>query len=260
MRRVLALLALLDLSLLPIAPVWPRVAMGAHLALTLAAVALWLRARTPGVAAAVAVPLGPPAMLLAQWIARAPGGADVLPEKAPAAAPRMGEVGRLLDGRVRHVGSDSLGSLALVLSHGDIAARRAALEAVVRSFEPALSPLVAQALSDGDQTIRALAAAAAARIVQNLGLARERLEAAGARDELARLLGDHARDNVLLSDTQRAQLRADMVALLAPGEGMQQRAQAAWAAGDYAALDVLVADAPDGSLPGLSRWWQATPA
>ena len=263
MTRALAVLAALDLLPVVLAFGSPHVAVALHVVLTLAAAALWLRGAAPGVAAAVAVPMGPVALLLAQHLARAPRGADLLPEmpERPGQAAK-GEIGRLLDGRVRHVASDALGSLAVVLRHGDIAARRSALEAVVRSFEPALSPLVALALSDRDQTIRALAAAAAARITQNLALTRERLEAGGeaTRRALADFLGEHARDNVLLSDTQRMQLRTDMVALLAPGEAVELRAEAAWAAGDYAQLDALVADAPEGRLASLRGWWRAEPA
>lgn len=264
MTRALAPLAAVDAALL-LASAWPRAAVATHVALTLATGLLWLRSPQPGVAAAIALPLGPVALLLAQILARSPRGPGIAPPLAKLApAPRPQAVGRLLDGRVRHAHADALGSLALVLRHGDITARRSALEAVVRSFEPALSPLVAQALSDRDQTIRALAAAAAARIVQNLAVARQRWEARvaareeGARAALAALLGDHARDNVLLSETQRAQLRADLRALL-PDDALDVRRQAelAWATGDYARLDEL---AGDGALGGIRDWWRTEPA
>ena len=263
MKRVLAAAAALDAALLLARP-WPRAAIAAHVALTLAAALLWLRAPRPGVAAAIAVPLGPVAMLAAQLLSRAQKGEGIAPPRAGNAPTAMGTVGRLLDGRVRPVAPEALGSLALVLRHGDIAARRSALEAVVRSFEPALSPLVAQALSDRDQTIRALAAAAAARVVQNLAVAHARLEARvaagedGARDALAALLGDHARDNVLLSDTQRTQLRVDLLALLpADRPAAVRRAEAAWATGDYARLDALVEADLGQELAGIRGWWRA---
>ncbi len=164
-------------------------------------------------------------------------------------------VARMLDGRVHHATPDTLSSLVTIMRHGAVAERRRALETVVRSFEPALSPLIALALTDGDQTIRALAAAASARVAENLVLARARLSARvadgtdpDAATTLARLLGDHARSDVLLSDSQRLHLREDAVATMVaavpsrvddPRSGTRDTLmmEALWAAGDYAAID-----------------------
>jgi hypothetical protein len=86
----------------------------------------------------------------------------------------------------------------------------------VTSFEPRLSPLIATALTDKDQTIRALAAAAAAQISYNLAQRREELAARIAlknqvNDKFALfvLLADHGCHNVLLSGPQRARLRQE---------------------------------------------------
>ncbi|KQT31320.1 hypothetical protein ASG29_15280 [Sphingomonas sp. Leaf412] len=259
MTRAPVVLAVLDAALLALVPGWPHVAAAMHLLLTLAAVVVWLRDDAPGMAVAVAVPLGPVAMLLARMTARSARGPGMLPLLPTRPDPRaMGDVGRLLDGRIRHSAPEALGSLAAILRHGDISSRRSALEAVVRSFEPALSPLVLLALSDRDQTIRALAAAAAARITQNFMAARERLEAAGDLPALTALLAEHARANVLLSETQRAQLHADVIALLPPGRDDDLRAEAAWAARDYAALDEIAAHAP--APARWHDWWRAEPA
>ncbi|TCP87518.1 hypothetical protein C8J42_11033 [Sphingomonas sp. PP-CE-1A-559] len=164
-------------------------------------------------------------------------------------------VARMLDGRVHHATPDTLSSLVTIMRHGAVAERRCALETVVRSFEPALSPLIALALTDGDQTIRALAAAASARVAENLVLARARLSARiadgadpDAATSLATLLADHARSDVLLSDSQRLHLREDAVATMVaavpskaddPGSGTRDALmmEALWAAGDYAAID-----------------------
>ncbi len=181
------------------------------------------------------------------------------------------KVARMLDGRVHHATPDTLSSLVTIMRHGDVAARRRALETVVRSFEPALSPLIARALTDGDQTIRALAAAASARVAENLVLARERLTAritdvsdpeaqAEAEATLAALLADHARADVLLSDSQRTHLREDAVALRAAtpvdDAGTAVRIEAFWAAGDYAAIDRITEAGDD----GMSGWWRAEAA
>jgi hypothetical protein len=167
-----------------------------------------------------------------------------------------------------------------------VAERRRALETVVRSFEPALSPLIALALTDSDQTIRALAAAASARVAENLVLARARLSARvadggdpDAVTNLARLLGDHARSDVLLSDSQRLHLREDAVATMAAagsGGADDQHAdmrdalmiEAFWTAGDYDAIDWMATaiqasvdrtghptGADDRGAATLANWW-----
>ena len=195
-------------------------------------------------------------------------------------------VARMLDGRVHHATPDTLSSLVTIMRHGAVAERRRALETVVRSFEPALSPLIALALTDGDQTIRALAAAASARVAENLVLARARLSARvadgvdpDAATSLAKLLADHARSDVLLSDSQRLHLREDAVATMAgvisrgaddPRSATRDALtmEALWAAGDYDAIDRTAAaieasseqpDPPigkgDRSAKALANWW-----
>ena len=195
-------------------------------------------------------------------------------------------VARMLDGRVHHATPDTLSSLVTIMRHGAVAERRRALETVVRSFEPALSPLMALALTDGDQTIRALAAAASARVAENLVLARARLSARvadgvdpDAAVRLATLLADHARSDVLLSDSQRLHLREDAVATMAgeisrgaddPRSATRDALtmEALWAAGDYDAIDRTAAaieasseqpdppiDKGDRSARTLANWW-----
>ena len=118
---------------------------------------------------------------------------------------------RILEKRIRYPEPDEVGSLAQMLRYGDIQARYQALETVVISFEPRLSPLIAAALADADQTIRALAAAAATQISANLVEQRKELEAKvrtssdlAHRFSLLLLLCDHGCHNQLLSQAQRA--------------------------------------------------------
>jgi hypothetical protein len=122
-------------------------------------------------------------------------------------------LGRILDERVRYPDSDEIGSLATMLRYGNLQARYRALETAVISFEPRLSPLIAMALSDDDQTIRALAAAAAAQVSSNLALQRKELQARIAlsqnlddRYALTMLLADHGCFNQLLPRAQRLRL------------------------------------------------------
>jgi hypothetical protein len=298
MIRGLTVLAIADGALLAwggaggVAPgLATGVALAGHGALTIAALVLRLRDRvTAPVAAALAVPLGPVALLAilsldrlldrSLRIARSgppidrDGDGDGDGDEAVAGRTGLAAV-RMLDGRVHHAEAAALGSLVTIMRHGDVGARRRALETAVRSFRPALSPLIALALTDRDQTIRALAAAAAARVGQNLALARAGLEArSGAEDDpgatatLIALLADHARSDVLLSDAQRAHLRDDAVALLASADpatmpgGVDVRdgllIEAFWAAGDYVAIDRLAAAAVargGGSVPETAAWW-----
>lgn len=229
-----------------------------HVMLTLVALALFLTGGRIGVAPAVVGVLGPAPLLACcllfpgtRILPRRRG--DVADDVEAPRAPRSAAVARLLDGRVRHAAPEMLGSLATVMRHGDVAARRTALETVVRSFQPALSPLIALALTDDDQTIRALSAAAAARVVHNLGEGRAALESRiaagepGAAATLATLLADHARANVLLSPSQRQHLRDHARAL---HDDPRTAMEAAWAAGDYGAIDRLAADTP-------GSWWRA---
>lgn len=244
-------------------------ALALHAALTALGYAVWLRGgATIGIGPAVPGVLGPAALLLALAIDRPWGrrAGDAMPfDEAPRPAAQSGAtlaVARMLDGRVHHAGPETLGSFVTILRHGDVAARRRALETVVRSFEPALSPLIAQALTDGDQTIRALAAAASARVAQNLALARAgTMEEEGEGAELAALLADHARADVLLSDSQRGHLREDAIALTAPGDPAHAALQieAAWAAGDYAAIDRLV-ETGEGPPGSAADWWRGQAA
>ena len=290
MIGALTTFAILDLAILglggdgDVAAGW---ILAGHAALSAAAYALWLRHATAiGLAPAILGAVGPVG-LLAGVLAHRPARPTraVTDDEAvfgPMPARRrhrgaMLAVARMLDGRVHHGEPETAHSLVTMMRHGDVGDRRRALETVVRSFQPALSPLVALALTDSDQTIRALAAAASARVVQNLALSRAAIEArveAGtdpeARDALADLLADHARANVLLSDSQRAHLRADAVAMRVADGAVEQDdvlVEALWAAGDYAAIDRLAAtlaetddtDEARGTAAGLA-WWRTEAA
>jgi hypothetical protein len=245
-----------------------------HAVLSVAAYALWLRGRrSPGFAPAILGVLGPAVLLVAARIAARvpPRAVPAVPLPEPPGRSGSGHrgaslaVARMLDGRVLHAQPDTLHSLVTVMRHGNVAERRRALETVVRSFQPALSPLIALALTDGDQTIRALAAAASARVVENLGVGRAALEAKlddpEVRATLAAMLADHARGNVLLSDSQRAHLRDDALALLGDDTIDPARIERLWAAGDYAAIDALAPRLADGApaepIARAAAWWQA---
>ncbi len=269
--------------------------MAVHSALTMAGLAVWLRrGAAGGFASAMLGVLGPIGLLAALPLGRlsrtgVPRASDDLFGRVSPRMARRGArlaVARLLDGRIRHATPETLGSLVTIMRHGNVAARRRALETVVRSFEPALSPLIALALTDRDQTIRALAAAASARVVENLASARERLSArialaaeepdgTDAAQTLARLLADHARADVLLSDSQRIHLREDAVATIAAGtpdgggtadahDRQTMLLETFWANGDYAAIDTMVAaietqpaDASTRDMARLAQWWRA---
>ena len=269
--------------------------MAVHSALTMAGLAVWLRrGAAGGFASAMLGVLGPIGLLAALPLGRlsragVPRASDELFGRVSPRMARRGArlaVARLLDGRIRHATPETLGSLVTIMRHGNVAARRRALETVVRSFEPALSPLIALALTDRDQTIRALAAAASARVVENLASARERLSArialaaegpdgTDAAQTLARLLADHARADVLLSDSQRIHLREDAVATIAAGtphgggtadarDRQTMLLETFWANGDYAAIDTMVAaiktqpaDATTRDMARLAQWWRA---
>ncbi|AEG48515.1 hypothetical protein Sphch_0821 [Sphingobium chlorophenolicum L-1] len=149
----------------------------------------------------------------------------------------MERLGRILDERVRYPESDEIGSLATMLRHGNLQARYRALETAVISFEPRLSLLIVMALSDEDQTIRALAAAAAAQVSYNLAQQRSELQARIApaqhledRYALAMLLADHGCFNQLLPQGQRLRLcqeasrKLDEVAGLLTGGDIRRRA------------------------------------
>ena len=280
MIGTLAALAILDLAILGLGGAGDVSAgwiLACHAVLSAAGYALWVRHATAiGLAPAILGAVGPVGLLagvLTHRPTREVADDEAVFGPAPARQRHRGAmlaVARMLDGRVHHGPPETAHSLVTMMRHGDVGDRRRALETVVRSFQPALSPLIALALTDSDQTIRALAAAASARVVQNLMLSRAAIEArvaAGtdpeAHDALADLLADHARANVLLSDSQRAHLRADAVAIRATDGATGHDdvlVEALWAAGDYAAIDRLAAMLPEthdtrGTAAGLA-WWR----
>ncbi len=252
-------------------------ALAGHAALSGFGFATWLRGEHHlSFAAAVVGVFGPLGILATLPFARRSRPSALRSDEAMFGPParRIGQRGatlaaaRMLDGRVHHAGPETLTSLMAILRHGDVSARRRALETVVRSFEPRLSPLIALALTDRDQTIRALAAAASSRVAQNLLSTRATLaertdpEAAAV---LATLLADHARADVLLSDSQRGHLLDDAVALM-PADDAGHRSltfESLWAAGDYAAIDTLVdaiavdPKAERADVVRLATWWRA---
>ena len=285
-RRLIAL-AVLDLLLwgtCVAGGITPGAALGGHTLLTGTAYANWLRGGGGlSFAAAVLGVLGPFGIAIALPFARRPAARAARAARAAddvfgPARTRIGQRGatlaaaRMLDGRVHHAGPDTLSSLVTILRHGDVAARRRALETVVRSFEPSLSPLIALALTDGDQTIRALAAAASSRVAQNLMLTRatlaDRPDDPEAAARLIALLADHARADVLLSDSQRGHLREDAMALLPATDPVRYglTIEALWAAGDYSAIDAVtatVAAVPEragGDAVALAEWWRGQAA
>lgn len=143
---------------------------------------------------------------------------------------------RILDERIQYPEADEVGSLAGMLCQGSLQSRYKALETVVTSFEPRLSSLIVMALSDEDQTIRALAASAAAQISYNLVQQRHELEAKIApsqnlddRYALAILLADHGCHNQLLPQAQRKRLcheaaaQVREISKLLPAEDARQR-------------------------------------
>ena len=132
-------------------------------------------------------------------------------QKSASATPSI--VLRLLDHRTRFPDQESVESLATILRHGDLQSRCKALETAVRSFEPQLSSLVAIALADPDQTVRALAAATSAQVSANLMERVAKIEAmppttAAEQYDFAMFLLDHGCSNVLLSHSQRVSMRA----------------------------------------------------
>ncbi|MCW1381897.1 hypothetical protein OLX02_03590 [Novosphingobium sp. KCTC 2891] len=198
-----------------------------HTALTLAALASLRRRSEPrgwnGLALPLGAVLGPPAilalLLIRPWSrprsradrtdigARGNTGADR--RKTPSTELT---IARLLDERISFPRHDKVESLASILKHGPLDSRCRALQTVVRSFEPRLTPLVAMALADPDQTVRALAAATSAQISANLSDRIARAEAEPTPDihdqyDFAMLLFEHGCNNVLLSQSQRSMLR-----------------------------------------------------
>lgn len=230
---MIALLSFVDLLAfaaaldgLPTAPGW---FVPVHLALTFSALLIWrIRDGREGSTRSFAFPIGaaigPFGMMLLFWL-KPWARLDLSVRRIAYVPPRprkrrpsrsvtpLSILARILDERVCYPEGSQIESLVTILQHGPLPARRAALETVVRSFEPRLSPLILKALGDSDQTIRALAAAAAAQVSCNLAQRREDLDSRlMLRDnledlyELGLLLADHGRHNELLSRPQRAHL------------------------------------------------------
>jgi len=137
----------------------------------------------------------------------------VIAPTAPRRPPAPPVIARIMDQRMRFPDEPAIESLATILRHGDLQSRCKALEAAVRSFEPRLSPLIATALSDPDQTVRALAAATSAQVSANLASRIARIQAkppqtVGEQYDFAMLLYENGVHNVLLSHSQRASLCA----------------------------------------------------
>ncbi|MEO7915690.1 MAG: hypothetical protein ABJA20_00550 [Novosphingobium sp.] len=136
---------------------------------------------------------------------------DAEAQRAASQMPRI--IARLLDQRMYFPPADRTESLGTILRHGSLEIRCKALETVVRSFEPRLSPLVVMALSDADQTVRALAAATSAQVSANLvdrvaHVEAKPLKSIDEQYEFAMMLVDNGCRNVLLSDSQRIKLRS----------------------------------------------------
>ena len=133
---------------------------------------------------------------------------------------------RTLDDRVSYPEPHQLGSLESTLRFGDRWSRPKALQAVVRSFEPKLSPLVAIALRDQDQTLRALAASASARISYEVGEKYNEMEVKigqqlGLEETLpvVMLVAGHGLHNILLPESQRLRLSRTSHQYLAVAKG-----------------------------------------
>jgi hypothetical protein len=153
-----------------------------------------------------------------RWFSRRPMRiAHEKPEKDEAAVERTDDttsiMARTLDDRVSYPEPDQVGSLMSTLRYGDRESRHKALQAVVRSFEPRLSPLIAIALTDKDQTLRALAAAASAQINHEVGQRylemEEKVSRPASIEDTLRLVlsvAGHGSHNVLLPHSQRLHL------------------------------------------------------
>lgn len=233
MIKSIGLLAGIDLALLAtvelqtgLSSAWFTII---HVFLTLAALLLWRRSQSgrgsTGIPAFIAgAALGPIGILACfvvrnlKWKPRWAGKRRVLllepaMQNLVQADSPIRTMARMLDGRVSYPSADGVESLATTLQYGSLASRRRALEAVVRSFEPRLSPLIALALTDKDQTIRSLAAAASAQISNEVAQRSAELTRKIARGEdledtfgPAMNLAGHGCYNVLLPESARALL------------------------------------------------------
>ena len=187
-------------------------------------------------------PCGIAAMAVANRIrwrvprASTPVGIQLHPDTGTVGPADINVVHRVLEDRIAFPEADQVESLAVTLRFGEQAARQKALQTVVRSFEPRLSPLIALALSDKDQAIRALAAAASAQISNDIALAVAEMDtklAAGV--ELAELLplvlriAGHGCHDVLLPRTQQLALcraSASYLAAHLPQAGSREQGKA----------------------------------
>jgi polysaccharide biosynthesis protein PelE len=232
-NRTTGLLSLADLMMLAIVETQPVVSdrwfVIAHVALTLVALWHWQRDLESGRSidvpvAAIGAAFGPCGLLIftlvKPWSWKSKGRKKLFhsPGRASAHSPQGIEtprqaLARMLDGRVRHPASERIESLKMTLQFGELPARRKALESIVRSFEPRLSPLLAIALADTDQTIRALAAAASAQISFDVLQWSAEMEdsltqnASGVESAaLVMFLASHGCHDVLLPQSQRVHL------------------------------------------------------
>jgi polysaccharide biosynthesis protein PelE len=233
MNRVTGLLSLADLAVFALVKTLPAVSTGwfafAHMGLTLAALWHWKHSLEGSRSidmpvAAIGAAFGPCGLLIFtlmkpwSWISKRRRQLFYAPTRPIPHSPQAIEtprqaLARMLDGRVRHPTADRIESLKMTLQYGDLTARRKALESIVRSFEPRLSPLLAIALADADQTIRALAAAASAQISfdvlqwstemeDSLNQNTSGIESAA----LVMFLASHGCHDVLLPQSQRVHL------------------------------------------------------
>ena len=233
MIRTISSLAVADLAAIAIANSQNGTLAGwfvpVHICLTLLALLVWFRHRMANAAydipvLALGAAFGPCGMVVfavakpwewavkrTRWLA---SSAD-MPSRQSA---RQSEtpvrtLARVLDGRIYFPEANRVESLNTTLRFGGLMARRKALEAIVRSFEPKLSPLIAIALTDRDQTIRALAAAASAQISSDVTQKIAEIDGKHAQQAtpnelfaLALTLAEHGCHNVLLPRTQRSYL------------------------------------------------------
>lgn len=200
-----------------------------HIVLTLAALIVWFRHQSSSETYGIPVltlgaAFGPCGMVLFSlarpmvWSAKGKGRAGSATPTPPRRPARQSDnparaLARMLEGRISFPDAVRIESFNTTLRFGELVARRKALEAVVRSFEPKLSPLIAIALTDRDQTIRALAAAASAQISSDVAQKVSDLESMASQRSspremfsLALSLADHGSNNVLLPQTQRTHL------------------------------------------------------
>lgn len=169
---------------------------------------------------------GPVAMLIAFAVARArveamrAGGATPARMSHLTLMPPRGSGRRLVDriaeDQVALPTSAMLGSLHDMLRYGDIAGRQSAIATVVTNFEPRLSSIIARALTDPEQSVRAQAAAAATEITASLHKTRKAMAQGDDPRSFAAYLVEQGRHNVLLSDGMRRQLLEQAASLLRP--------------------------------------------